>query len=345
METIITPKSIVKGIEDLNLKSESKKVSLGCNIRLRAGLVAIPNQVEEEFNYYVESVLAPSGGPLKGVTGTLERVLMPSIVDVSTSDNSFNTHIKEYWANFSSLLPPDSTNKRDTAQGIEIKIIVTLHGASAISKFEAAERLEEKFKVVHNLLEYQADNEGTKTVTLQADYYADFVKLAFIMKHPRVANRVEDKDKSPKIVGYIYEKIVAMAAQESEMDVFTTFANNMKDITDEKKVNAILLAVGEQVLDTDNLVDKKIIIYNLCKVSHVLRVKVNTLIGDTDWAYKYYVQQGLNLYILKQPTNSKLIQYGDAIIGNDLETAAKYIKTDVQGQVILKIIQDKLNIK
>jgi hypothetical protein len=40
------------------------KVSLGCNIRLRAGLVAIPNQVEE-FNYYVESVLAPSGGPLK----------------------------------------------------------------------------------------------------------------------------------------------------------------------------------------------------------------------------------------------------------------------------------------
>jgi hypothetical protein len=52
---------------------------------------------------------------------------MPSIVDVSTSDN--HTHIKEYWVNFSSLLPPDSTNKRDTAQGIEIKIIVTLHGA------------------------------------------------------------------------------------------------------------------------------------------------------------------------------------------------------------------------
>jgi hypothetical protein len=71
-----------------------KKVSLGCNIRLRAGLVAIPNQVEEESNYYVESVLAPSGGPLKGVTGTLEKST-PSIVDVSTSDN-LNTHIKEY---------------------------------------------------------------------------------------------------------------------------------------------------------------------------------------------------------------------------------------------------------
>jgi hypothetical protein len=40
------------------------------------------------------------------------------------------------------------------------------------------------------------------------------------MKHPRVANRVEDKDKFPKIVDKIYEKIVAMAAQESEMDVF-----------------------------------------------------------------------------------------------------------------------------
>jgi phosphate uptake regulator len=107
--------------------------------------------------------------------------------------------------NFSSLLPTDSTNKRDTAQGIEIKIIVTLHGASAISKFEAAERLK-NLKLFIQSIEYQADNEGTKTVTLhKPDYYADFVKLAFIMKHPRVANRVEDKDKFPKIVDKIYE--------------------------------------------------------------------------------------------------------------------------------------------
>lgn len=341
--TTLTPKSIKDSMA--NTTATNKKVSLNCNVRLRPGLVAIPNQSEEEFNYYIESVLAPSGGPLKGVTGTLERVLMPSIVDVSTNDNTFNNHIKEYWANFSNLLPPDNTNKRDTAQGIEIKVIVTLLNASAISKFEKAERLEDKFKVVHDLLEYQEENDNPKSVSIQAEYFADFIKLAFVIKHPRIANRVEDKDKSPKIIGYIYEKVVAMAAQESEMEVFTTFANNMKDITDEKKVNAILLAIGESVMDTDSLSDKKIIIYNLCKNSHPLRVKVNTLIGDTNWAYKYYVQQGLNLYILKQPTNSKLIQYGDAIIGNDMVTAATYLRDDVQGQVILKIIQDKLNLK
>lgn len=339
----ITPATIQDGIA--KAKPTTKKVVLNCNVRLRPGLVAIPNQSEEEFNYSVDSVLAPSGGPLKGVTGILERLLMPSIVDVSTSDNTFNTHIKEYWANFSNLLPPDNANKRDTTQGIEIKIALTLVTANAIEKFEKAERIEDKFKVVHSLLEYQEEEGATKSVILQAEYYADFVKLAFIMKHPRIANKVEDREKSPKIIGYIYEKVVAMAAQESEMEVFTTFANNMKDITDEKKVNAILLAIGEHVLDTDNLTDKKIIIYNLCKVSHPLRVKVNTLIGDDNWAFKYYVQQGLALHILKQPTNSKLIQYGDGIIGNDLDTAAKYLKSDVQGQVVLKIIQDKLNIK
>lgn len=343
MADTITPNGIKEGIAKAT--PTTKKVVLNCNVRLRPGLVAIPNQSEEEFNYYVESVLAPSGGPLKGVTGVLERVLMPSIVDVSTSDNTFNTHIKEYWANFSNLLPPDNTNKRDTAQGIEIKIALTLVTAKAIEKFEAADRIESKFKVIHDLLEYQEEDGATKSVILQAEYYADFIKLAFVMKHPRVANRVEDREKSPKIIGYIYEKVVAMAAQESEMEVFTTFANNMKDITDEKKVNAILLAIGEHVVDTDNLTDKKIIIYNLCKVAHTLRVKVNTLIKDNDWAFKYYVQQGLALHILKQPTNSKLIQYGDGIIGNDLETAAKYLRSDVQGQVVLKIIQDKLNIK
>jgi hypothetical protein len=54
----------------------------------------------------------------------------------------------------------------------------------------------------------------------------------------------------------------------------------MKDITDEKK----LMQFYWQLRTSSGycLVDKKII-YNLCKVSHVLRVKVNTLIGDTDW--------------------------------------------------------------
>ena len=87
--TTLTPKSIKDSMA--NTTATNKKVSLNCNVRLRPGLVAIPNQSEEEFNYYIESVLAPSGGPLKGVIGTLERVLMPSIVDVSTNDNTFNS--------------------------------------------------------------------------------------------------------------------------------------------------------------------------------------------------------------------------------------------------------------
>lgn len=340
--TTITPTTVQEAVN--KAQATNKKVNLNCNIRLRPGLVSIPNQSEEEFNYAIESILATSGGPLKGVTGTLERVLMPSIVDVSTNDNTFNTHIKEYWANFSNVLPPDSPNKRDIAQGIEIKINLTLLTISAINKFEKAERIEDKFKVVHDLLEQQEEKDAPKSVILQAEYYADFVKLAFLIKHSKIANRVEDREKSPKIIGYIYEKVIATAAQESEMDVFTTFANHMKTIDDEQKVNAILVAIGETVIETDNITDKKILIYNLCKNSHPLRVQVNTLIEDVNWAFKYYVQQGLNLHILKQPANSKLIQYGDGIVGNDLATAATYLRDDVQGQVILKIIQEKLNI-
>lgn len=340
--TNITPNLIKTAVN--TAQNSTKKVNLNCNIRLRPGLVSIPNQSEDEFNYAVESILAPSGGPLKGVTGTLERILMPSIIDVSTNDNTFNTHIKEYWANFSNALPPDNPNKRDIAQGIEIKIKLTLLTTSAIAKFEKAERIDDKFKVIHDLLEQQEELNATKSVILQAEYYADFVKLAFIIKHSKIANRVEDREKSPKIIGYIYEKVVATAAQESEMDVFTTFGDNLKEITDEQKVNAILVAIGETVIETDDIKDKKIIIYNLCKNSHPLRVKVNTLINDTNWAYKYYIQQGLNLNILKQPANSKLIQYSDEIVGNDLETAAKYLRDDVRGQVVCKIIQDKLKI-
>lgn len=340
---IPTDKDIKAGIS--NTKATTKKVSLDCNIRLRSGLVAIPNQSPDEFTYYLESILSPSGGPLKGVTGVLERVIMPSIVDVSINDNTFNTHIKEYWANFSSLLPPDTENKRDTEQGITIKVRATLLTPSAIAKFEDASRIDDKFTVIHNLLEEQERADvATKSIILDAEYYPDFLKLAFAIRHSRIANRVEDREKSPKIFGYIYEKAVAVEAQQSEMEVFTTFATNMTSLDDEKKANAILLAIGELVVDTDTMVDKKITIYNAGKAAHATRVKVNKLIGDENWMYKYYVQQGLFLQILKQPTNSKLVQYGDTIIGNDLESAASHLKNDSEGATLLHIIKTKLNI-
>lgn len=326
------------------IKPTTKKVNLNCNIRLRPGLVAIPNQSAEEFTYYLESILAPSGGPLKGVTGTLEHIIMPSIVDVSVNDNTFNTHIKEYWANFSNILPCDSENKRDTEQGISINVTVTLTNTYAIEKFEKLVRLDDKFNLIHTLLEEQELDGQTKSVILTSDYYADFLKLAFAIKHSRIANRIEDKDKSPKIFGYIYEKSVSVDAQKSEMEVFNAFSDNLRELDDEKKVNAILLAIGENVVISDNILDKKITIYNLGKVDHGTRVKVNKLIGDENWMFKYYVQQGLFLQIIKQPINSTIIQYGDAIIGNDIETAATYLKTTPEGSTLLHIIKDRLKV-
>lgn len=337
-----TAQSINNGIN--STKATTKKVNLNCNIRLKKGLVSVPNQSPEEFVYYLESILAPSGGPLKGLTGVLERVIMPSIIDVSTNDNTFNSHIREYWANFSSVLPCDSENKKDTEQGISIKITVTLLNNRAITLFEKATRIDEKFNVIHTLLEEQENDVSTKLVSLSPEYYPDFLKLAFTLKHSRIANRVEDKDKSPKIFGYIYEKAIDVKAQQSEMEVFNTFSDNLRKLEDEKKVNAILLAIGEQISDSDNITDKKIIIYNTGKGNHTVRVKVNALINDENWMEKYYIQQGLFLQILKQPVNSKLVQYGDTIIGNDIESAAFHLKSTSEGNTLMAIIKNKLNI-
>jgi hypothetical protein len=320
-----------------------KKVSLSCNVRLRPGLVALPNQLEEEFSYTVDSILAPSGGPLKGVTGPLERILMPSIIDVSVNDNTFNSHIKDYWCNFSNILPPDSSNKIDTTQGIVIKITVILCSNFAIDSFEKATRIEDKFTVVHNLLENQAiDPNSTIHAILDADYYADFVKLAFILKHSKIANRVEDREKSSKIIGYIYEKAIAVKAKRNEMDEFNNFLDNLKSLTEENKANAILLSIEEIIVDTDTLEDKKLIIFNKGKLDATTRSKVNKLFTDDNWLYKYYINQGLQLNILKCPANSTIIQYADTVIGNDVSTAALHLKDNAEGKVLLDIIKSKL---
>lgn len=323
----------------------SKTITLRCNVRLKKGLVSIPNQAEEEFSYSIDSILAQSGGPLKGVTGVLERTIMPSIIDVSVNDNTFNTHIKEYWANFSNHLPADSVNKRDTEQGIPMSIKFTLYGSYNIEAYEKTDRVDAKFKFIHDLFERQETENRTgnsKLIYVDTDSYPDFVKLAFILKHSRIANRVEDKDKSPKLYGYIYEKEIAVKAELSEMDVFSLFSENLNKITDEKRANAILLALKENVSDADSLTDKKIIIYNLGKKDHATRVLVNRVLADEEWEYKYYVQMGLHFQILKQPVNSKMVQYQDSIIGNDIESAANYLKNDATGASLLHLIKSKL---
>lgn len=336
-----TNKDIIADIKDTRV--QTKNITLTCNIRLKKGLVAIPNQADDEFTWSLDSILAPSGGPLKGVTGVLERSIMPSIIDVSVNDNTFNSHIKEYWANFSNPLPSDNTNKRDTEQGIRMSISFTLYTNYAIEAYQKANRIDEKFKVLHDLMEKQEqDPSATKTVSMDADSYPDFVKLAFTLKHSRIANRIEDKDKSPKIFGYIYEKAIAVQADENEMAVFAKFSENLQSLEDDKRANAILLLLGEQPNDSDKLVDKKIIIYSLAKGDHKARVKVNSVFLDDNWEYKYIIKMGIHFGILKQPANSKLVQHSDIIIGNDIDSAANYLRTDPTGETILHIIKSKL---
>ena len=341
VESIKGNASILETIKET--KPTSKVFTLKCNIRLKTGMVAIPNQSDEEFTWELASVLAPSGGPLKGVSGVLERLIMPSIIDVSTNDNSFNNHIKEYWANFAAMLPCDSINKRDTTQGILIEFKFTLLGSYNIEKYEAIERIDDKYTFIHNLLEQQERDPLTnKTIYLDAEYYPDFIKLGFTLKHPRIANRVEDREKSPKIFGYIYEKAVSVKNDEDEMSVFATFSDNLKEIKDIKQANALLLLLGEHPSDADSLVDKRIIIYSLAKDSHKARVKVNSLFKDDNWEYKYLVKMGIQFGILKQPANSKLVQHADIIIGNDIDSAAMFLKTDPTGDTLLHIIRAKL---
>ena len=51
---------------------------------------------------------------------------------------------------------------------------------------------------------------------------------------------------------------------------------------------------------------------------------------------------GIHFGILKQPANSKLVQHSDIIIGNDIDSAANYLRTDPTGETILHIIKSKL---
>ena len=73
------------------------------------------------------------------------------------------------------LLLPDEKKERKITYLLPGNDKISIDKKDLPALTRAADVIESKFKVIHDLLEYQEEDGATKSVILQAEYYADFI--------------------------------------------------------------------------------------------------------------------------------------------------------------------------
>lgn len=325
-----------------------KTFILNCNIRRKPGLVAIHGQDPNERVYKIGASLdKQSGGNLKGITGDLEKLFMPEIVQIGASDFGFKKAVDEYWSNISKLVPPDEPFKKDFEQGVVIKLTFKIRGEDYRNSYKNANLLEEKIQVLNSLLVKKItiiDKEEAVAI-LDNDCIADYLLLTYCLKYNKVANVPEDINKSPRIDFFLYEKSISVKTGmnfiEKKDKAVKLFSEIRKDIN---KLDAVLFAFNKNPNEYPDTLDKVLAIDDLYLKNTTSVDAFIKAVEDTNYKIRVLIRKALEVKKLNQPVNTTSIYYNDKLIGSTIDSAINYLITDEVGKEIKNSLEKELNI-
>jgi len=293
-------------------------------IRRRPGMVGLPGADPAERVYRIGSSLdARSRGALKGISGELEILIMPSIVNVSHNAPEFKKAVDEYWSFFGLPVPADEEFLPKHKMGVPIKIQLHVVGAVLKNRIERETSTEKKMEYINEALitPISATNSNKRAVILD-DSISDFLLLNYCLKYSRVANSFVDVEASPKIEFYIYEKANAIKAQDLLVKNRSMAMKLYESLTnDEKKIDSVLLAFKENPTAYEDALEKLLKIDELYnKTTETVKFFI-TVASDTNWETKYLINLAVSKGKLNNPTNSSVYYYNQVLIGRTIDEA------------------------
>lgn len=327
-----------------------QKVIIQCCIRRKSGIssLGLPGQDPAERIYKIGSSLdSRAKGNLKGISGDLENKFMPEIVALSSNDPQYRTAIDEYWSSISAIVPPDEPYLAEYLMGVPIKLEFKVLGTARKEKVEAYTTVEDKLKVLNGFLLETTDINGKEVDCAVLDYesISDYLLLSYCLKYSRVANRVEDIDKSAKIWFYIFEKAIAVQAQlsfvelsQKAMKLYSTVSTN------DNMLSRILLGFNKVPKTFENTTDKALEVFTTYNASKENLATFVALAEDKNWETKYLIASAISEQKLRKHKNSTAIYYGDTLLGMDEEDTVTMLDGE-DGKPIKEALLKELNIK
>jgi len=325
-------------------QNQSKPVAIDrefvikCSIRRRPNLPkGIPGESPLSRTYKLSASLAKGGrGPLKGITGVLERIIMPSIVNVNPNEPDFYNKVNHYWNEIGVLIPADEEAiGKDKGKVVEIRGVLS---AGAKKQLEAKETIEAR-------IEFLKEAIVKEHAIIFEEHIPDFLLLSFALLRSSVANRFEDVYKSTSILFYISDSDSTIKQKLSFIEkvgkaskVFNTVAE------DDIKVKSLLTLLKVDMVDLDTPEERIIALHQHYSTPANVD-KFLAYVEDRDLTLKYLVSTAIMYQNLREQPNTGNIYYNDILIGKGLDQAVSYLKSpEKEAREILRTLEGELGI-
>ncbi len=298
----------------------------------RASQIGLPGDDVTIYNLKVGSALnKQGGGPLKGLDYDEERKYLPNIIQIDPKDQEWRVKTGDYWSNIAVPIPADGVGTAKL-QGKVLKFTIRFKSKALVNAFEAATDVEEKAKISK-----QGD---------VVEGVADYVLFRYCLVYGRVANRLADAKKSPKIRFYLHSKDTEVRSahiamkQRAEASVkFTALLDKGK----EKMVDAILLMFDQNLASFDDLKDKHLALEGLVSTKPV---EFLTFMEDSNLGVKATIRTAVDAGIIHKPAHTDTYYFGEnneITLGTTLLDAVLYWKSDNEkNRVIVEAITARL---
>jgi hypothetical protein len=332
---------------------ESKhQCSVVCSIRRKPNNTALPGQDPAERTYKVGASLdLKTRANLKGVTGDLEMLFMPSLIGISDNDPLFRRNVDDYWASISRPVPHDEVFLKDHEKGIAINIKLTVLGKARKERLDSIIGIEDKVAKVNELIQLGITKSTRENpvvyVKVDDESVSDYLLLNYCLRYSKVANKFEDIDKSPKIDFYIFEKAASVKAQLNKIELRNTAVALMQDLaTNSRRIDAVLLMFSLNPKDFDTDTDKLLKIDELA-FSEPVENMVNFVnyAKDEQWEDKYLVYQAVRLNKVRNAPNTTSYYFNDDLLGLTLSDAVNFLNNEEKGKKYKETLLREIQLK
>ena len=287
------------------------------SIRRKQGK-GLPGDDVTLHNLKIGSALKGSGGGiLRGLNFEEEKKYLPEIINISPTDNEWRKMTQDYWNNISVVIPADGTTI-DKLQGKVLDFTVSFKNKQEKDNFEEALKFETKAQIIS---EHGEVIEGI----------ANYVLFRYALVYSKVANSVEDIDKSAKILFYLYSKQTQTKLEHKSFKKRNeALAEFIKVLPNEGKINAILMLFEQDLASYETLEDKHLALEALVKTKPATFL---SYIKDENLSIKAAIKKAVEAGIINNPPNTTTFYYGgnnEHTLGTTLENAVLYLKSEEQ---------------
>jgi hypothetical protein len=315
-------------------------VKIECSIRRKPGLTGLPGaDIKDRLLKLGASLDTVTRGALKGVTGELEKLIMPDIVGVSANDYGFKEATEQYWSNIGVNIPSDEDFQKEQEKGRLINITLIVKGSLLKEKIDTTLAIKEKMAIVE---------EGAKSGKIEIDNssFSDFLLLAFALKHSRVAATPELVGNSPKIQFYIFNKATAVKAGINSIQLRNKaikLFDAMQHDTD--LLDAVLILFKEEPTSFDTIAEKVIAVdEHYMKTPENMNKFIN-FVTDDNWRTKTLIKVAVNKGKLSNPANTDTYYYNSVLLGKTLDETVLFLNSGTSdANNIKQTLKQEINI-